>query len=321
VDVHAAAHLGMLDRVKEWVEADPACVNARGGDGQTPLHFASSVEIVDYLLDHGAEIDLRDIDHGGTAAQWSINQPDKLRRLMERRAEPDVFIACALGDLDLAKRILDADSDALKSRVGQGAFTSGDSDGGHIYVYELGYETRPLHLAGEKGNTELVDFLLQRSSPTEQFLYACWMADETMAQSLVSKHPDLVRNLPPEEMRLISDAAWAHKVDAVRVMLNVGFDVNARGACDSTPLDRAAIHGNRDLVELLLAHRASLEVVNEFGGNPFSACIWGSENFRSRNGDYPGCVERMISAGAPIPKEARGSREVREVLMRYGAAA
>src|SRR5262245_44223907 len=45
VDVHAAARLGMFDRLRELVEADPALVHARGGDGQMPLHFASTVEI------------------------------------------------------------------------------------------------------------------------------------------------------------------------------------------------------------------------------------------------------------------------------------
>src|SRR5262249_35694749 len=54
VDIHAAARLGMFDRVKELIASDAELVNARGGDGQTPLHFASTVEIAAYLLDRGA---------------------------------------------------------------------------------------------------------------------------------------------------------------------------------------------------------------------------------------------------------------------------
>ena len=63
VDAHAAARLGMLERLKALVEANPDVVHARGGDGQTPLHFASTPEIAAYLLAHGADIDARDIDH------------------------------------------------------------------------------------------------------------------------------------------------------------------------------------------------------------------------------------------------------------------
>src|ERR1700742_3589484 len=66
VDIHAAARLGMFERGKELVEVNPALVHARGGDGQTPLHFASSVDIAGYLLDHGADIDARDVDHEST---------------------------------------------------------------------------------------------------------------------------------------------------------------------------------------------------------------------------------------------------------------
>src|SRR5437870_110918 len=55
VDVHAAARLGMLDREKELVSKNPRLVDARGGDGQTPLHFASTLPIAEYLLDQGAD--------------------------------------------------------------------------------------------------------------------------------------------------------------------------------------------------------------------------------------------------------------------------
>ena len=49
VDVFAAAHLGMFDRVRELVERDPSLVHARGGDGKTPLHCARTVEIARFL--------------------------------------------------------------------------------------------------------------------------------------------------------------------------------------------------------------------------------------------------------------------------------
>src|SRR6516162_8033408 len=38
VDIHAAARLGMLERVRDLIASDAELVNARGGDGQTPLH-------------------------------------------------------------------------------------------------------------------------------------------------------------------------------------------------------------------------------------------------------------------------------------------
>src|SRR5947209_9839114 len=37
---HAAARLGLIDKLRELISANPDLVNARGGDGQTPFHFA-----------------------------------------------------------------------------------------------------------------------------------------------------------------------------------------------------------------------------------------------------------------------------------------
>ncbi len=69
IDAHAAARLGMISKLTELVAADQNVVHAKGGDGQTPLHFASTVEIAQFLLDHGAEIDALDVDHESTPAQ------------------------------------------------------------------------------------------------------------------------------------------------------------------------------------------------------------------------------------------------------------
>jgi ankyrin repeat protein len=59
LDAHSAARLGMLSKLQELVSADPDVVHAKGGDGQTPLHFASTVEVATFLLENGAEIDAR----------------------------------------------------------------------------------------------------------------------------------------------------------------------------------------------------------------------------------------------------------------------
>ena len=60
VDVFAAAHLGMFDRVRELVDREPMLVHARGGDGKTPLHCARPSRSRRYLIEHGAEVDARE---------------------------------------------------------------------------------------------------------------------------------------------------------------------------------------------------------------------------------------------------------------------
>src|SRR5690348_3501240 len=45
LDAHSAARLGEIEELQRCIALDPRVVHARGGDGQTPLHFASSVAI------------------------------------------------------------------------------------------------------------------------------------------------------------------------------------------------------------------------------------------------------------------------------------
>lgn len=321
VDVHAAAHLGLLDRLRQIVDADPSAVHARGGDGQTPLHFAATPEIAAFLLDRGAEIDARDVDHGSTPAQWAVkDRPAVCGYLVARGAGPDIFMACTLGDAALAEQCLAADPACLRARIGRGPFVAGHDKAGHIYVYRLGYTARPLHLAAELGHRDVVKLLLDRAGPADRLLLACDRADAAEVGAVLAGHPGLVRSLPPDDMRLISDAAWDGKAEAVRVMLEAGFDVDARGGDNGTPLDRAAVRGNAAIVELLLYHRAAVDVRNDYGGTPLGACVWGSVHFRDPRGDYPACVERLIAAGAKVPAAAGGSPAVADVLRRHGAA-
>ncbi len=73
-------------------------VHARGGDGQTPLHFASTVEIAEFLLAHGADMDALDVDHESTPAQYMLrvehvrhyprDRQDVARYLVSRGCRP-----------------------------------------------------------------------------------------------------------------------------------------------------------------------------------------------------------------------------------------
>jgi hypothetical protein len=72
LDVFSAAEQGRLDVLVSLIEANPTLVHAKGPDGQRALHFARSTAVIDYLLENGAEINARDLDHCVTAAQWML---------------------------------------------------------------------------------------------------------------------------------------------------------------------------------------------------------------------------------------------------------
>ncbi|HEX6053599.1 MAG TPA: ankyrin repeat domain-containing protein, partial [Gemmatimonadaceae bacterium] len=140
-DACAAAHLDRLELLSRLIAEDPSRVHMRGGDGQTPLHFAQSRAVVDLLLDAGADIDARDVDHRATPAQWMLDHKrgagryDLARYLVERGAATDIFLAAALGLADRARELLEADPSLLDLNTSRGEYGEKPPSSYHIYFW------------------------------------------------------------------------------------------------------------------------------------------------------------------------------------------
>jgi Ankyrin repeats (many copies)/Ankyrin repeat len=317
VDIHAAAWLGMIDRVKEWLANDPSLVHAPGGDGQRPLHFARTKEIIDLLLDSGADINARDVDHQATAAQYKIRERELCRHLIARGADVDIFMAAALDDRDLVQRVLDADPACVTARIGQPGYAPVPP--GHIYQWKLGGNLSVLLVAAQYASPDVYDFIFSRSPAKEQFLAACRRADDTAASTIVAAHPNLLRELPAGDRAQLVEAAADHDVPALELMLKLGFDVNARGGEGFTAVAQAALRGYVHVVRVLIEHGADLTIRSVYGGAALESCQWGSLNFRATNGDYPACTEALLAAGVPVVWPDFGTDEVRAVIRRHVA--
>jgi ankyrin repeat protein len=324
VDVHAAARLGMIDRLRELVTADPSLVHARGGDGQTPLHFASTIEIAQYLLDQEAQIDARDVDHESTPAQYMVRDRQAIARyLVDHGCRTDILMAAALGDLDRVRQFLDADPDAIRTSVSDAYFPkSNPHSGGTIYQWTLGFDKTPHVIAREFGHAEVFQLLMERSPEEVKLSQACELGDEETFRALRAAHPNLVRTLSDEDRRKLATAARNNNADAVRLMLAAGWPVDARGQHNGTALHWAAYHGNAAMTREILRYAPPLEDVdNDFHATPLGWATHGSEHgWYFRTGDYPATVELLCAAGAKIPRdELKGTVAVQDVLRKYAA--
>jgi ankyrin repeat protein len=327
VDIHAAARLGMFERLRDLVEGDPALVHARGGDGQTPLHFASSVEIAGYLLDHGAEIDARDVDHESTAAQYmAATRPRRhevARYLVSRGAQTDILMAAALGELELVRSLLDENPAVVWVSVAEKYFPKQDpNSGGHIFIFGFGWSKTAHMLAREFGHQEVFRLLMQRSGLVLRFAQACEAGEEAVASDVLKKHPDVIRTMPGKSDLLILGAAFRRNTQAVEMMVSAGWPAAVFGEYGQTPLHWAAFHGNAEMVRLLLAHQAPLEAEEgQFKGTPLGWALHGSEHSWHRDqGDYPRTVEALLAAGAKLSRPAEdvvATEEVLEVLLQH----
>jgi hypothetical protein len=332
VDVHAAAHLGMLGRLEELVDEDTSLVHARGGDGKTPLHWASTVEVARYLLDHGADIDARDIDHESTPAQYLVRDaPDVARLLVERGAWFDIFLAVGLRDAVLVERCLREDPEALDHRTWHGFYTvahNGERAAtpreigerrGDVYRWVFGHNVSALDVAIELGYDDIVDLLLQHATPVQRLLAACAQGDREAAEAVVASHPDAVAGLSRDQQRLIADRAHANDTEAVRLMLDLGFDPLTPGVDDWEPIRWAAFHGNAELVRLLLPHDPPLGVPDpSYGGTPLRQSLYGSlHGWHCHTGDFATTVRLLIEAGErPDPAQVPIGRDDVDAVLR-----
>ena len=328
---NVAARLGWLDELQKLVNADGALVHARGGDGQQPLHEAKTVAIADFLLDRGAEIDVRCIDHKSTPAQYAlVDRSEVCRRLLERGARPDIFMAARLGDLALATRMLDADPECVGARVNEPGYEPVPPL--HIYCWTLGFGVSPHDVASRFDHREVRNLLDARSPRRIRFINALLAADEQTAGHLLRENPTLFTSLTRSDHGRLAEAIFLERFDAADLMLRLGFDPAAPGADGGTALHMACWVGNVSLVERILA-RGSVPINTRdptHHGTPLGWTAFGSVHRRARGGDYVAVVDRLMAAGADITgvaniegrtyvEMATGNPAIQAALRRHGA--
>jgi ankyrin repeat protein len=316
LDAHAAARHFMLDELRDLITVNPALVNARGGDGQTPLHVASSVPIAALLLDRGAAIDTLDIDHESTPAQYLIqSHPEIVRYLIDRGCKTDILLESAVGDLDLLHKRLDADPESIRTQVNNKYFPMQNPQaGGTIYIWTLGINRSPHQVASNFGHPGVLEFLLERTPDDLKLAQACLTGDAARIKALLARSPGDLRAIPQGHPSYISTAAQDNNTVAVRLMLEAGWPVEGDGR--HTPLHWACWHGNAEMVRAILQFHPPLEAPDaDYSATPLGWAIHGSENGNHRaTGDYAGTVKALLEAGAKRQVGIEGSEAVRATL-------
>jgi ankyrin repeat protein len=330
-DACAAANLDRPDLLRRILDAEPERVHERGGDGQTPLHFARSAEVADLLLARGADIDARDVDHRATPAQWMLDRArgagryDLARRLVARGASTDVFLAAALGLADALREMLEADPSLLDRRTGTGEYGEKPPSSLHIYQWTLGANRSPLQVAEQFGQDEALEVMRAFASPRQRFLAACATARADEARRLLREWPGLVAELSPDEQRALPDAAWAPDPPAVELMLELGFDPATPGQAGGTALHCAAWQGSAAAVRAVLQDPRGRGLVAardpSYGATPLGWCCHGAQHCGRATADYPLVARLLLEAGArPEPGWTDAPEPVRAVIRSFAAA-
>ncbi|MDB4881437.1 MAG: Ankyrin, partial [Gemmatimonadetes bacterium] len=213
-DACAAARLDRPELLARLIAEDPSRVHERGGDGQTPLHFARSRAVVDLLLAAGADIDARDLDHRATAAEWMLDgargagRYELARYLVERGALTDIFLATALGLTERVRAMLETNPALLDAKTGRGSYAEQPPSSHHIYFWTIGDSRSPLDVAAQFEQRETLEAMLAVATPLQRLRSACRRGDDAVARALVRAHPEIIESMSREDHRVITDAAW-----------------------------------------------------------------------------------------------------------------
>jgi RNA polymerase sigma factor (sigma-70 family) len=221
IDVFAAAALGDAAMVERLVSTDRALSRTTTSNGQTPLHFARSISVAQVLLDADADLDHLDVS-GMTPLQWigcTGRYKDVCRYLMAQGAKyevSDVFWACAYGDIQAVRRLLESDPALVKASRPPGPGVPSSSVG-HT----------PLHEAAIRGEREIATVLLEHGADV----------NAVGGQS---------------HMTPLHGAAWSGDRDTVDLLVVAGADLQARDPVfGATPADLARGCGHGELADRL----------------------------------------------------------------------
>ncbi|HEX6567511.1 MAG TPA: ankyrin repeat domain-containing protein [Acidimicrobiales bacterium] len=280
----------------------------RGADPDTPAALYHTAFLRDHaclrlLLDHGARAEGAD----ALAGAISVDDADAVRLLLEAGVDvAQPLPAEALGESYAPEPPVGAVRAAVEFQCGIGLMAlllergadpdARGQDGQSAY-----------RLALRQGRTEVVELLrthgaLDDSTHVDGFLAACVRADRADAERQLARHPGLLGELTAEDHRAITHAAEHGDVAALRLMVDVGFPLDASVGDDgATPLHAAASAGSAEVVALLLERGADIEAKDTtWAATPLCWATVGSGLRLGHNphADWVATVRALIDAGA-----------------------
>lgn len=191
----------------------------------------------------------------------------------------------------------------------------------------------PYRVAIRRGRTDIAALLTRHgasagNAETDRFLSACRQEDRTEVEQLVRRNPGLAGQLASADQAALVEAASEGLTGVVRLMLDAGFPLDARGEHGATALHAAAYSGSADTVRLLLDRGADIESRDTSWDS--TALDWAMVGSGYAPGDNPrpdwiATVRTLLEAGASIaevtlsPDDLKPpSEDVARLLRSYG---
>jgi len=149
---------------------------------------------------------------------------------------------------------------------------------------------------------------LVAADPSLEIFAAAIQGDTAQIENLLSDNRSLMTVLSSDGWTPLHLAAFFGKLDAARLLLNKGAEVNARStnAMENMPLHAAAAGRHADLVQLLIDHGASANARQHGGWTPLHAA--------AQTGDLE-IARVLIAAGADVQSRADNNQTALDLAL------
>ena len=179
-------------------------------------------------------------------------------------------------------------------------------------IHQRRSDGRTAHtVAALQGNAEVEEWLLDHGakdelSLLERFISACTSGKRAQAESMLAQHRNLRGELRAEHHLMMHVPAERGDSEVLKIMLDCGFDPNAKDHDGVTALHRAAMSGRADAVRVLLAQGASVNALDGMFAAP--PLVWTCEGWSHAQpgADHVGVARLLLAAGSPrewVPPE------------------
>ncbi len=279
-----AAREGHLDAVRALVETGADVNRVSGGDASSPMVIAIAnghYDVGKYLLDRGANPNVANID--GLAPLFATVNMRYAPVSWAPNPRTDQEI---VDSLDLIRALLEAGADPNARIQRKLWFSPTSHDRG--WVDHAG--ATPFWRAAMSSDVEAMRVLM--AAGADPNLATHGNATPLMVAAGLGWIGNFSQNAP--------DAF----VEAVRYCLELGNDVNARDKDGFTALHGAASRGDLEIVQLLVDHGASLDVINKDGNSAADMAFGPSRFFIPK----PETVDLLVGLGAPFLNNCRSDQ-------------
>ena len=280
-------------RIAEMLLAAGAQVNAKDVNAQTPLIFAcysNSLDAAKLLIEHGADVNAVNPGKLTPLHLAAINGNAGLAALLLAKGA-DVNAEGGGKVTPLHEAALCGNTNVAALLIAKGARVD-------VIVNSQGVEDLqrgpvPLTWAIASNRADMVKFLLENhANPNFEFTWWDRLDNFTpLLMTIEGKSPSLKKNQQPPPPSYYYSTPSRRK-EIVQSLLEHGANPDGKGALpDRNPLIQAIRNTDDDAIQLLIQHKANVNIVSSNGETP----LW-----VAADRDYRLAVEHLLDAGADI---------------------